>query len=76
MNFAFCLLPSAFGISHSSSHTFSPSCRKRSASGRTTALSLSRWLRKTSYWKSSDMKYAPCIKKDYSVAAGLPSQTP
>jgi hypothetical protein len=33
---------------HSSNHTFSPSCRNRSASGRTTALSFALWLRKTS----------------------------
>lgn len=37
----------------SSNHTFSPSWRNRSASGRTTAWSFARWLRKTSYWKSA-----------------------
>jgi len=40
-------------ISHSSNHTFSPSCRNRSASGRTTALSFALWLRKTSQGKVS-----------------------
>jgi len=38
---------------HSSNHTFSPSARNRSASGRTTALSFALWLRKTSKMKSS-----------------------
>lgn len=33
---------------HSSNHTFSPSLRNRSASGRTTALSCVLWLRNTS----------------------------
>jgi hypothetical protein len=40
-------------ISHSSNHTFTPSACKRSASGRTIALSLVLWLRKTSNRKSS-----------------------
>ena len=39
-------------ITHSSNHTFNPFCRNRSASGRTTALSLVLWLRKTSNLKS------------------------
>ena len=33
---------------HSSNHTFTPSARNRSASGRTTALSFALWLRKAS----------------------------
>jgi len=33
---------------HSSNHTFTPSARNRSASGRTTDLAFALWLRKTS----------------------------
>jgi len=41
---------------HSSNHTFSPSCRSRSATARTTALSFALWLRKTSWVKTSVVK--------------------
>ena len=40
-------------ISHSSNHTRSPSFFSRSATSRTTSLSLALWLRKTSYGNSS-----------------------
>ena len=42
-------------ISHSSNHTRSPSFLSRSATSRTTGLSLALWLRNASYWKVSLM---------------------
>jgi hypothetical protein len=45
-------------ITHSSNHTCNPSVRNRSATARTIVLSLVLWLRKTSYWNSSDISYA------------------
>ena len=54
---AFILLISSFGRTHSSNHTFTPSARNRSASGRTTALSFALWLRKTLWVNSSGMAF-------------------
>jgi hypothetical protein len=51
-------------ISHSSSHTFTPSARNRSASSRTVGLSLELWLKKTSKGKLFGMigGYCTCFK--------------